>query len=358
MQIHQADFQIAAARHLGWLPASVTIEDDAVCMEGWALSVWDPADRRRFLVNGVDCETLEWPLPSPDLLGPFGLVPGAAAARFRARHRFASRDALFPDGFVRMNVTGPYGEHRLSYRTAWFMADPEQEPPLPSQAQVARVIGAPDLGAFRHGGATTVRRFDALLRERFGRPLASFESVLDWGCGAGRISRYLPRLAMSVTGIDIDPDNIAGCRASLADAEFLCVDRAPPTALPAGAFDLVVGLSVMTHLDEPAQDAWLAELHRLTRPHALLLLSIQGAAQMALYAPPAEMKLQTHRKGIHDAGANDQLADVIADPDYYRNVLHSHDYVLSHWARSFEVLDIIEGLAACQDVVILRRRAD
>ncbi|MBV7540388.1 class I SAM-dependent methyltransferase [Acidovorax sp. sic0104] len=358
MNIHQADIQLAAAKHLRWMPGSIVITGNEIMVEGWALSVWDAQDQMRFLINGSDFAHVEWPLESHDLLVPFGDIPGAAASRFRCRHTGQAQRDLFVDGFARLSITGRFGEHRLSYRTAWYVADPARELPAPSPAQIQRVIGTPDLQSFLFGGATIVKRFEQLLLDRFDRTLASFQSILDWGCGAGRLTRYLTQLSPKVTGIDIDADNIASCARTLPGARFLRVDLMPPTELPAGSFDLVVGLSVLTHLDEQVQDAWLAELQRLTCPQAILLLSVQGLAQMSLYRAPPELHLQAHREGILDVGSNSQLEEVIEDRSYYRNVMHSHDYILTRWARWFDVLDIIEGTAGNQDVVVLRRRAD
>jgi 2-polyprenyl-3-methyl-5-hydroxy-6-metoxy-1,4-benzoquinol methylase len=358
MNIYQADIQLAAARHLRWMPDSIVVTEDEITLSGWALSLWDGHDQQRFLINGVDFDQVEWPIASPDLLVPFGDIPRAATSRFRCRHRRAGGRNLFPDGFARLNITGRFGEHRLSYRTAWYVADPAHEQDMPSPGQIERVIGAGNLPAFLFGGATIVKRFEQLLLERFDRPLSSFQSILDWGCGAGRLSRYLSLLSPSVTGIDIDADNMEGCARTLPGARFMQVGLMPPTSLPDEAFDLVLGLSVLTHLDEPVQDAWLEELRRITRPNALLMLSVQGLAQMALYGTPLELHLEAHRKGILDAGANSQLQDVIPDPSYYRNVMHSPDYIMTRWSRWFDVLDIIGGTAGNQDIVLLRRRTD
>lgn len=358
MDIYQADTQLAAAKHLRWMPDHIYAVDGEITVEGWALTVWDSQDQQRFLVNGVDFDQVEWPIASPDLLGPFSNIPNAAASRFRCRHRAADGWDVFPGGFASFNVTSRFGEHRLSYRTAWYLADPAREPAMPSLTQIARVIGSGDANAFRIGGATIVKRFEQLLLERLGRPFASFEAILDWGCGAGRLSRYLSMLSPSVTGIDIDTDNVAGCALALASARFLQVDLMPPTSLPDAAFDLVVGVSVLTHLDEPVQNAWLAELRRITRPGALLLLSVEGLAQMALYRRPAELRRETYRKGILDGGVNTQLQGVISDDVYYRNMMHSPDYIMTAWSAWFDVLDIVEGIAGNQDVVLLRRRLD
>jgi SAM-dependent methyltransferase len=358
MNLLQADIQLAAARHLKWIPDRIAVGDGEITIEGWALTVWGAQNQMRFLINGQDVDQVDWPIHSPDLLGPFSDVPHAGASRFRCRHRTTGERTVFTDGFARFNVTGQFGEHRLSYRTAWYLADPDREPAMPSPAQIARVIGVDNLQTFRFGGATIAKRFEQLLLERFDRPLASFDAILDWGCGAGRLTRYLTMLSPRVTGIDIDADNVALCESTLPSAHFLAVGLMPPTPLPDAGFDLVLGLSVLTHLDERVQHAWLAELRRITRPGALLLLSVQGLAQMALYGSPVELQQEAYRLGIRDGGVNPQLQAVISDEAYYRDVMHSPDYILAVWARHFDVLDIIEGVAGNQDVVLLRRRAD
>jgi ubiquinone/menaquinone biosynthesis C-methylase UbiE len=42
----------------------------------------------------------------------------------------------------------------------------------------------------------------------------------------------------------------------------------PPLPFPDDHFDLVFSSSVFTHIDEHAQDLWLAELRRVTQPGA------------------------------------------------------------------------------------------
>jgi SAM-dependent methyltransferase len=354
--IHEIELQLAAARHLRWHPGAIEVTADALSFEGWALTVWEPQEQLRFLVNGEDVDELEWPLPSPDLMSHFGHLPGASAARFRARHRRLPHRPLFRDGFARLNCTSGFGEHAMSYRTAWYLADPAAEPAMPSPEQIERVIGAPDPHAYRLGGATTVRRFDAYLRHRFERPLASFDAVLDWGCGAGRLTRYLHQAGVAVTGVDIDADNVAGCSRMLPGGHFLTVGLWPPTALPDASFDLVIGLSVVTHLTQAAQHAWLAELRRITRPGGIVLLSVQGMAQSALYMDAVGQRT-AHHHGVHVAGPNPQLAGMLPESDYYQDVRHTHDYVVSTWGEYFDVLDIVPALACHQDAVVMRRRA-
>lgn len=346
MNLYQADFQLAAIKHLRWMPDRIQIEQDELILDGWVLGLWDAQASARFLMNGEDFDVVEWPLPSPDLSAYFPDIPHIDASRFRCRHYFSDLSTLFPQGMARFNVTQRYGEHAWSYRTAWFLAAQAQERPLPPPEQITRVIGAPNIEAFCWGGATIVARFAHLLAERFGRPLSSFASVLDWGCGVGRLTRYLLSYGPAVTGVDSDPEHLRLCRETLAGAEFQPITLLPPTTLATASFDLVIGLSAFTHLTASSQAAWLAELQRITSPNGLLLLSVQGMTQMALHRMPIELKQAAHQHGLYTA--HDQ-----PEPPM---VIHSAEYILSQWGAYFEVLEIIEGIAGHQDLVVLRRR--
>lgn len=78
------------------------------------------------------------------------------------------------------------------------------------------------------------------------------------------------------TGTDIDPDNIQWCKENVPQAEFAAIGLHPPTRFASESFDLVYGISVFTHLSETDQDRWLAELQRITKPGAAVLMSSQG----------------------------------------------------------------------------------
>lgn len=184
-----------------------------------------------------------------------------------------------------------------------------------------------------------------------------FTRVLDWGCGAGRLTRYLlGDTPCAVTGVDIDADNIAWCQASYPGARFEVVPLRPPTMFEDGAFDLVTGLSVVTHLQEEDQWKWLAELRRLTRPGALLFLSVQGPTQYAYNRFPAHLYRQVEDQGYLNLSRDGALDDVVVDKEYYRAAMHSRPYIVKHWGEYFEVLAIVDAIAGLQDFVVLRRR--
>ncbi len=93
------------------------------------------------------------------------------------------------------------------------------------------------------------------------------KDFLEVGCGNGVVSRYLATSYQSdVTGIDIDPEQIALAAKDIGDISNLSFLEADATSLPfeAGSFDVVLSFGVMHHIDN-----WLAalgEIERVLRP--------------------------------------------------------------------------------------------
>lgn len=356
--IYVTDLQLAAAKHLRWLIDKIELSDNEFVAAGWFLSFAHGPEEIQFLLNGKPFTATDWPLPSPDLLNYYANIPGAGNAKFVCRQRFADLQEIFPDGYARLSVVNRLGEHRRSYRSAWFFPDPRSPLPVPDGARIARVIGTDNLESFLIGGATVAKRFESFLQDRFDRSLASFSSILDWGCGCGRLTRHLiTATGSTVTGADIDADNIQWCRDNLKSANFEHLALRPPMPFADEQFDLVIGISVLTHLAEEDQFLWLSELQRITKPGALLLLSIRGSAQMSLYKQPPELYVALQRKGFLDSGLNTQLEGVLDDGEFYRDVNQSRDYIFAKWDKYFDVLEVVDALASNQDLVVLRRRA-
>jgi len=120
--------------------------------------------------------------------------------------------------------------------------------------------------------------FDAILAclARNGVELAELRKVLDFGCGSGRVIRYWKGRGPQLFGSDYNPELVEWCRGNLAFAEFATNELAPPLVYADATFDLVYSLSVFTHLDEPMQEAWMAELARVLKPGGLAYITTHG----------------------------------------------------------------------------------
>lgn len=149
--------------------------------------------------------------------------------------------------------------------------------PFPPDRLIHAVAGTRDTGWFWQGGELGARALVELLARR-DLALANCARILDFGCGCGRVLRHVRTHAphAHLAGTDYNPALIRWCQRHLPFARFSTNQLAPPTAQPEGGFDLIYAFSVFTHLTEPLQHAWLAELRRLLRPGGLVIITTHG----------------------------------------------------------------------------------
>jgi SAM-dependent methyltransferase len=156
--------------------------------------------------------------------------------------------------------------------------------PVPSSRLRVLVAGTADLDWFLESGALAERSIRAAA-DRHGVAIDEVGSMLDFGCGCGRVTRRWQALG-GVHGTDTNPEAVAWCRRNLPFGRFETNELAPPLAFAAESFDLVYGLSVLTHHTTDLQRAWRAELRRVLRPGGLLLLTTHGGAYRERLTPP------------------------------------------------------------------------
>jgi SAM-dependent methyltransferase len=100
--------------------------------------------------------------------------------------------------------------------------------------------------------------------------LPTSPDILEIGCGAGiEPSPTFARVGR-LTGVDISQAQIERARRALPSAELLHADITT-AAFPAGSFDAVVALYVLTHIPAAALPALLERIAGWLRPGGLLL---------------------------------------------------------------------------------------
>lgn len=349
------EMQSAAVRHLPFLPGEIGTGADGIRMEGHAGAPEGLTANMAFFVNGRRFNQVEYPILDPEFAARFPEARGMGNVVRAAMTEHL--DELRQARFWRFDAspTGHYvaGDWRRAFH---FMNPALERAPMPPAPNIQRVIGDTSAVRFAMGGATIFKNLESYLAE-LGRGWADFPRILDWGCGAGRVTRYmLSETGCGITGADIDPDNIAWCRQAYPDGRFEQVPLRPPTAFEDGAFDLVVGLSVLTHLREDDQWLWLGELQRIVRPGGLAFLSVQGPTQFAYNRFPPRLYRVVQERGYLDLSRDSALDAVIGDTEYYRAAMHSRPYITERWSRYFEVVAFVDAIAGLQDFVVLRRR--
>jgi SAM-dependent methyltransferase len=324
---------------------------------GWLVAPPELRPHVDFRVNGEPADKVYFPLPRPDVAELFPFVPDAGSSGFDVWKRQPAGSSG-PGDLTVEPVDRRTGRPLGWDYAAYHVPSAGRAGPMPALHQMARVIGAPSDFNFRMGGYTAFRALERAVRETTGEELTAYPRVLDWGCGCGRVSRfYLPLPGVRVAGVDVDPENVGWCRANLPGGVWDVVPLRPPTGLPAAGFDLAFGVSVFTHLGEPEQFAWLAELRRVVRPGGLALMTFHGEASLVWSRLSAGRYTELRRGGFCEQPNPLYDAD-LGEADYYRDVFHTTEYVRREWGKYFEVLAIMPTRVAHQDLAVMRRKKD
>ncbi|MFZ2785258.1 MAG: methyltransferase domain-containing protein [Sediminibacterium sp.] len=103
-------------------------------------------------------------------------------------------------------------------------------------------------------------------------------SILDWGCGTGRVIQHIPVVAPEAVcyGCDSNSSRVAWSRNHIRGIQFSAVSG---VTLPYTdhQFNLIYGISVLTHIDAAEQLQHIKELHRVLQPGGILILSTHGS---------------------------------------------------------------------------------
>jgi len=148
--------------------------------------------------------------------------------------------------------------------------------PLPPPNFIVLVTGSADTAWYTEGGRLAAGSLCDLLRAAGISP-RDFRSILDFGCGCGRVIRQWPAVtSAALYGTDCNPKLVAWCSRHLPYAKFQSNTLEPRLDYADGMFEFAYALSVFTHTPEHLQQPWMTELRRILRPGGYLLITTQG----------------------------------------------------------------------------------
>jgi SAM-dependent methyltransferase len=237
---------------------------------------------------------------------------------------------LVLDGLDRLGVTPTVIElrDRLNYRrdratqerNAAFQAPDGL--PLPPPQMVHKVVGHFDLEVFYEGGENRYRYIRQLL-EQVGADPDAPGSVLDWGCGCGRVLRQWHAAPhVEVHGSDYNAELVDWCRQHLPFARLAANGLAPPLPFADDAFDLLYGVSVFTHLGESLQEPWMAELRRVVKPGGYILITVNGGGVGTWLLRDEQARFDAGRLVVQSGRFQGRNQCAAVHPEaYVRNVL-------------------------------------
>jgi SAM-dependent methyltransferase len=201
-------------------------------------------------------------------------------------------------------------------------------------------------------------------------------SVLDFGCGWGRITRFFSKdvHADFLFGVDVDPKVIELCRNTGVRGSFSVTAPYPPLQFADASFDIVVAYSVFSHLNEEAHLKWLAEIHRILRPGGVFIATTQGRTFIGFCE--TLRKSDTHlsewermlssqftdaQAALADYDAGRFLHSATGGGDFrpstfYGETLIPPRYVERVWTRFFEIREFRDDRAVLPQAYIVARK--
>ena len=338
-----------------WNIDNVKFHDKFLEINGWALAPQGNHQLVTFMINNTDFNQINYPTLRKDVKTVFWYYPQAEISGFTCRAKITKEKAL-ANGPITFKYINKKTKHPIyDYHNFYYFED---DLILPDATRMKRVQGNESEFEFRFIGYSMYATLELILKKVFNKSFDDFSNILDWGCGCGRITRYFKNLKnASITCVDIDSDNINWCKKYLEFGNFLTIPLHPPTSLKDNFFNLIMGISIFTHLKEKEQYEWLRELRRISADGAILLMSISSTSIICRSNLAPSIFNSWWKKGIYivDYPFLD-FENIIAEPDYYKAVFHTHDYIKKNWSKYFEIVAIIPAcIGTLQDLVIMRK---
>lgn len=198
-----------------------------------------------------------------------------------------------------------------------------------------------EMAIYSHGAVTNLARINYLLigqqnmrelgvifRDQ-GIDLSSGIDVLDFAGGFGRLTRYLVQVAgrAHVIHSDISPEAVQWVAQRLGLTSVL--STAHPDALHhSGRYDLILAISLFSHLPYATWGAWLARLYCLLKPDGRLLFTTLGATKRSEITPEMQTALRHEAAGFDFVPVNETLGRLPEDQ-------YGSSYLTPEWVAGY-----------------------
>lgn len=220
--------------------------------------------------------------------------------------------------------------------------------PIPPPRLIWTVIGTPWASDYVEGGEAGAKEILELLSEN-GIDMDRFDTLLDFGCGCGRIIRHLVDLKVDLYGTDSNPQLIRWCRKKLGFAEFDTNNPFPPLEYIDESFNFVFAGSVFTHIGEELQEAWITEMRRILKTGGYLWFTTHG--EQRIHVLTKQQQEQFRRGNLVAVGNGHEGSNACAS-------FQSRKFVEERLLKGFELVEFAPGGTrgfGAQDIYILRK---
>ena len=236
-----------------------------------------------------------------------------------------------------------------------------------------------------HAGEVSLHEAHVFFREiksycaYAGRPLAPHRTMLDFGCGWGRMLRLFMK--------DIEPANLFGAdstsrflmeaRRCNPSVNFLSCQLTPPMILAPESLDYVISWSVFSHLDEFLSLRWIEEFFRLLKPGGLLLITTQSRRFIGFCAEQRVRRASGIRleHPWYEACADSFVDEPLENSRYeaghflhaastqpphpqshYGEAVIPRGYVVKKWGHLFRLIDFLDNPVRLPQVLLVLQK--
>lgn len=286
--------------------------------------------------------------------------------------RYATGCTMPLDEWIELNRNAVFADSELRQYVS----------PFPPQELMRNVSGLQNERDFAAHGTDI---YTALVRSS-PKQLTDYESILDFGCGCGRLARMFKGHPHQIAGCDIDARHVEWVNANLDFMDAKVSKVSPPIPYFDNEFEAVISISIFSHLTEKSQDQFLAELHRVCRPGGFLFLSVHGkrALDRAVSEPEIramlDMTEERFQYALNEFNENrhafvlqfghlttmpekvstmERLRRLtvkkrVDEPFQYGVTFIPENYLRSHWNKWFNIMDYRHAaIHDFQDIVVL-----
>jgi len=206
-----------------------------------------------------------------------------------------------------------------------------KELPYPDDELLMQITNTRNLSSFQE----SFKLYKFLINDfldKAGQSLAQKSDILDFGCGAGRLLYALRDdidVSRVMSGCDVNARAVDWCK-NLGYKSVVLNGPREPISYSSGSFDLIVAVSVFTHLEIALQHHWATEILRILKPGGALFFTVHGSSAFTRLVetftthPNATQLMLTHLGGdalfadLRFSGGMDE------DPQGQREVATAH----------------------------------
>jgi SAM-dependent methyltransferase len=231
-------------------------------------------------------------------------------------------------------------------------------PVPPKESWISEKYGTTPDDYLASGRRDTQEMIDIL--HQAGDSLEALGNILEFGCGDGRMIRWLEHLAgdREIWGTDIDAGRIFWCKQNLGPPfHFMTTTTVPYLPFEDRYFGFIYAGSVFTHIDDLA-DAWFAELRRILRPGGKLFITVHLKNDIALLNDKYRhsglaRRLRSYPEYNEFIRSDFDMFTIGRSSESY--VFYDEDYLRKSLGRLFRILSVTAPVRLYQNAMLLER---